>query len=278
MLKGIRRGVVCGLLGASAGCGGWSEAARDPQQALCPELAGNVDPIGLSFSDDSAANGRIGAFVSASRGLYDAAVEMESLATDACLAIRRDVGQAVPPSSSASLDAACSPVVELLKELPNRNVELRIAIAPPRCQVDPGRQDQCASKCGASGSECAAVCKLQSELYGRCSLPGVSVAVSSDAEDIIRLARALEHHLPQLLYAQMALGKRLAEDGRVLVSVGARLPSDLRGAGPRGLACIALGATTVGKSLGHMDKVVAASLNLTARLDPEIHAWEEATR
>jgi hypothetical protein len=162
--------------------------------------------------------------------------------------------------------------------LAQAGVELRIAIAPPRCQADAARQAQCASACAGSGPECAAVCQLQSELYGRCSLPGISVAASSEAGDVVALARALERHLPGLVYAQLALGKRLSKQGSVLVEVGARLPADLRQAGPRGLACVGLATTTLGKSVAHMNNVVSSSLSLTASLDPEISGMEAMSR
>jgi hypothetical protein len=242
---------------------------KQVEALVCPELAGEADLLQMSFTADPAANGRIRAFVAAARALYDATSEMERLAQDACRRMTSDIG--VPVDASArTLEHACAPVLRAINHVFSSGIQLKVAIAEPRCGTDANREQQCGSLCGSDGAECRAMCKAQAAIYAQCSMPSVSVAVSGNFSEAIALAKTLERNLPSLLYAELALGRRLAAHAEAIVRVSMKLPNDIQGAEPRGIACVALAATTTGKSVAHLEALLSTSSALTAR-------WEAAT-
>jgi hypothetical protein len=267
------RGVVAiASVGVVTACAGAESTATAAAEMACPELGGSVDPMLLSYSDDAAANGRIRAFLSATRGLYDAALEMERMASDACARIRNESGEPTQASSGLS---ACDALLTDLAMLARNGIEIRVSVATPRCKPSAERRDRCSASCGtSSGAECTSVCEAQAAIYGDCTLPGVSIAVSHETERLLKLARALERHLPNLFYAEMALGKRLTEHGKTLVSVAGKLPADVNEAGPHAMACVSLAATSAAKSFARLETVLAVCSKATASLNPEVHASE----
>jgi hypothetical protein len=269
--------VVCA--GALPGCPARTELPDSAQALVCPELAGSVDLLQVSFSADPAADGRIRAFLSAARGLYDVALDMQSLAADACRRMGHDLGQPAPPAD-ASLEALCEPVRASLTHLAASGVEVRVSIAAPRCGADGERASRCTATCGhgAGAADCEPLCKAQAELYGRCSMPSVAAAASSGGEDVLRLVRTLEENLPSLLYAELALGRRLLSHAEVIVAMSGRLPNDVKSAGERGVACTALAATLTVKAAAKLKSVVGTSAATVAVLDPEMHAPSEVPR
>lgn len=275
----IQRRLVCifAVLGACACSSG--QPPREPSQAaaiLCPELGGSVDVLELSYSDDPIANGRLKAFVATARGFADAVLEMESHAIGACQRITSDLGVVVQENPK-SIEQACAPVRAAVERMASIGVEIRVSLVTPRCGPDARREARCAAICSTSPKECAVLCSAQAALYAQCTLPAVSVAASSDLEEVVKLARSLEENLPSLLYAEIALGKRLANHAQQMVVISSRLPGDLKGAGPRGMACAALAATTTGKALARLKAVVDQSAAAIAKLEPEEHPSTRGT-
>lgn len=239
-------------------------AFDDTVSLACPELGGTADPLEVSYSSDPASDGRLRAFVATARGMYDLALEAERLAVNACHRIAGDMGWALP-SDAADL-GACRPLEELLTSLPRRGVELRISVVEPRCEEDSRRSERCLVLCGTGGSACDDLCSSQAAIYAECTLPAVRVAASSDTDDLVHLARALESHLPSLLYAELALGRRLSARVENLARLSSRLPADLGHAGPRGLACAAIAAGIAGKSAQRLILLLNATSRSTREL------------
>ena len=101
----------------------------------------------------------------------------------------------------------------------------------PQCQgyVQPPSAD----------AECNASCNAQAEFQASCTPAQVQVRSGQNAELAIRLARTLQANLPQLIHAELALGKRLTGSARVVVSVGSQLPHVVGDAGAEAMACVA---------------------------------------
>jgi hypothetical protein len=261
-------GLLAGVLACSNGNA--PKDASQPETLLCPELGGSVDVLELPYSDDPLANGRLKAFVATARGFADAVLEMESLAIGACQRITSDLGVVVKENPK-SIEEACAPVRTAIERMASIGVEIRVSLVTPKCGPDARREARCSAMCSTSPKECAVLCSAQAALYAQCTLPAVSVAASSELEDVVKLARSLEENLPSLLYAEIALGKRLANHAEQIVFISSRLPGDLKGAGPRGVACAALAATTTGKAVARLKAVVDQSAAAIAKLDPEEH-------
>jgi hypothetical protein len=228
----------------------------------------------LPLSEDPAANGRIRAFVSAVRGLYDVSLEMERLAADACRRMSHDLGYPDAPPD-APLDRLCGPVVAAVGGLKASGVEIRISIAPPHCGTDAERGSRCGSACTSSPDnpmECNLLCAAQADLYARCTLPSVTAAVSFAGNGTDRLVRTIEDNFPALLYSEIALGQRLVRHADTIVATSTHLPNDVRGSGEHGVACTALAAVLTVKAAGRLRSVFATSAWTTAALNPEFHA------
>jgi hypothetical protein len=81
-----------------------------------------------------------------------------------------------------------------------------------------------------------------------------------------RLAATLQSNLPALLHAQIALGKRILGDVRVVVDVGAQLPKVVGDAGAQALACIAAGAHASAQASARIHVSVEASASVSGRV------------
>lgn len=263
------RSLLALLVLAAPGCAGSSGATDTAEELACPELGGSVDPLEHAYSDDPSASGRIRAFVATTRGLADAVLEMERLATDSCRRMARDLG--VLAASPTSVRDACAPVHASLSRTLASGVEIRIALVAPKCDPESTREARCGSLCPSSSPECQSLCQAQAALYAECTLPAVSVAISSQTADALALASTLERNLPPLLYAEFALGKRLAGHAGALAALATRLPQDVSSAGPRGVACVALSAALVGKAVVRFNEALNESQKATALLAPEVH-------
>jgi hypothetical protein len=80
------------------------------------------------------------------------------------------------------------------------------------------------------------------------------------------LALTLQANLPQLLHAELALGRRLAGSVRVVMSVGSALPRVVGNAGAEALACIAAASSASVQASARIDVTVQASASVTGRV------------
>jgi hypothetical protein len=65
--------------------------AYGPLGAACPQLSGG-DPLSARYSANARANAKVATFVAATSDLVAVSLEMESLATEACRTMGRDLG------------------------------------------------------------------------------------------------------------------------------------------------------------------------------------------
>jgi len=128
----------------------------------------------------------------------------------------------------------------------------------PQCQgyVQPPNAD----------AECNASCSAQADFRGYCTPPQVYVRANQNFDATLRLAQTLQANLPELIHAELALGRRLAGSGRVLVSVGSQLPNVLGDAGAQALACVAAASSGVTTASMRIDVSIQASASVTGRV------------
>jgi hypothetical protein len=258
-------------------CGNNGPGVHDAEALVCPELGGNADLLELPYADDPIANARIRAFMATTRGLADVVLEMEQTVVSTCGRMSRDLG--LPAATSEpNVTQACEPIRAQLARLAASGIELRVSFVTPSCGNDTRREARCSSICSVAGPECAALCTTQAALYAECTLPAVAVAASSELPEVLRLARTLEENLPALLYVELALGRRLAEQTQSLVGTATKIPSDVANAGPRGVACVTLAAAMVGKAVSRLSSAVSIVETTTALLDPEVHPSSRVAR
>jgi hypothetical protein len=243
--------------------------ATSAENVVCPELGGNADPLEANFVDAPGPNARIRTFVASARGLNDVTLDIERRAVETCRAVAHDIGAPEIPRSAA-LDTQCAPMRDAIASVGKESIELRIAIAPPKCKVDDARKARCESiAASANAAESGDLCNAQGALYARCSLPSVSFAASKHTENVLRLGKSLESNLPALLYADLALGRRLIDHVSKIAAVSVKLTTDLKDVGPHGLACVALASNVVKKSSERLKHFLDLSSELFLSLDPE---------
>jgi len=128
----------------------------------------------------------------------------------------------------------------------------------PQCQgyVQPPSAD----------AECNASCNAQAEFQASCTPAQVQVRSGQNAELAVRLARTLQANLPQLIHAELALGKRLTGSARVVVSVGSQLPNVVGNAGAEAMACVAAASSATATASMRINVSIQASASVTGRV------------
>jgi hypothetical protein len=247
---------VCPIL--TAGCAAETQKTTQAVQQTCPQLSSSVDPIAFTYSSDAQANAKLRSFVSAARGLSDASKKMETLAIEACAGAAREIGVNISPAQNA-VDAACAPVAAELNALRAAGVQIKITVGNPICSVDVERRGQCETQCPPGDTPCLSGCTARGEAYARCTLPTVDVELSPSSERAMRLAAALRTHLPRLVYAEVALGKRLINHVQTMVRVGGDLPPIMQKAGLFGWTCVVAGVAASAEAATRIESVLSGS-------------------
>jgi hypothetical protein len=131
----------------------------------------------------------------------------------------------------------------------------------PQCQgyVQPPSAD----------AECNASCNAQADIRGYCTPPQVYVSANQNLEATVRLAQTLQANLPELIHAELALGRRLAGNARVLVNVGSQLPNVMGEAGAEAIACVAAASSASAAASMRIDVSIQASASVTGK----VGAW-----
>jgi hypothetical protein len=130
--------------------------------------------------------------------------------------------------------------------------------ATPQCegQVRPPSAD----------AECNASCNAHANLNAQCTPPQVRVTALQNVELAGRLVATLQANLPQLLYAQIALGQRVMQDARVVVDLGAQLPNVVGDAGLQAIACVTAAAQGAAQASARINVSVQASASVSGRV------------
>jgi len=118
----------------------------------------------------------------------------------------------------------------------------------------------------SADAECDASCRAHADINASCTPAVVTVQVSQNAAVAARLAATMMANLPQLLHAELALGKRLIGDAEVVVRVGAALPKIVGDAGAHALACIAASADVSARASVSIKVSVQASASVSGRV------------
>ncbi len=133
----------------SSDCGEFSQQAS---LAACPELSPNVDAFSASLSADARANGKVRAFVQASKDLAAASLTLELETAAACRRIGADLG--VGPGEMAPRDepggqasGACGPVAARVDAILRGGAGVRVAVTPPSCQANVQADARCRASC-----------------------------------------------------------------------------------------------------------------------------------
>jgi hypothetical protein len=118
----------------------------------------------------------------------------------------------------------------------------------------------------SADAECNASCRAHANVQASCTPPVVQVQVSQGVEMAARLAATLQANLPQLLYAQIALGQRLIGDVQIVVDVGRQLPRIVGQAGAQALACIAAASEASIQASASINVSIQASASVSGRV------------
>jgi hypothetical protein len=118
----------------------------------------------------------------------------------------------------------------------------------------------------SADAECGASCRAHANVHASCTPAVVQVQSSANAEMAMRLLATLRANLPELLHAQLALGKRLAGDAQTVAEVGAALPRIVGDAGVHALSCIAAGADATASASIRIRVSVQASASVTGKV------------
>lgn len=118
----------------------------------------------------------------------------------------------------------------------------------------------------SADAECDASCRAHAEFRAACTPAQVQVQASQNTEAAMRLAASLQQHLPRLVYAEIALAKRLAGSIQVMGQVGAQLPNIVGRAGAHAIACVGAAAEASASASARIDVSVQASASVTGRV------------
>jgi hypothetical protein len=118
----------------------------------------------------------------------------------------------------------------------------------------------------SADAECNASCRAHANVNASCTPALVNVVANQNADIALRLVNSLRVHLPRLVYAEIALAKRLAGDVQVVGQVGAQLPRIIGQAGAHALTCVAAAADASATASARINVSVRASASVTGRV------------
>ena len=162
-----------GLLVSAPGCKGGQFGGLGG--AACPQMGPNVDALSAKFSVNAKANAKVRAFVQASKDIQATAVQIEAIATEACLRIGTDIGltsdQMAPrPGPGGKAQGACEAVAGAIDGIFRQGLQVRVTATPPQCQADVQAHARCQGSCDVNVDPGQIVAQCQpARLSGYCS-------------------------------------------------------------------------------------------------------------
>ena len=117
----------------------------------------------------------------------------------------------------------------------------------------------------SASAKCDASCKAHAELTAECTPARVELEASVNTGEMGKLIATLEANLPVLIQAEVAYGKRIADDVRALVEIGGQLPGIVGEAGLHAAACIGASASAVVHAQASIRVSVKASASVTGK-------------
>lgn len=127
----------------------------------------------------------------------------------------------------------------------------------PRCDADVTGP--------SADAKCNASCKAHAEITAECTEPKVNVVASATTGDMAKLVATLQANLPVLIRAEIAYGKRIADDIKGLVKVSTELPSVIGQAGAHAAACVAASASAIVHAQASISVSVQASASVSGK-------------
>ena len=118
----------------------------------------------------------------------------------------------------------------------------------------------------SADAECNASCTAQANLNAQCTPAQVNLFGQPTTDVAARLFATLHTNLPNLMYAQIALGQRVMQDAQVVVQVGANMPKVVGDAGLQGLACIGAAAEASARASASINVSVQASASVSGKV------------
>ncbi len=118
----------------------------------------------------------------------------------------------------------------------------------------------------SADAECNASCDAHANFTASCTPAQVNVVASQNAEMVMRLVATLRANLPELLHAELALGKRIVSSAQVVVQVGAQLPKIVGDAGAQALACVAAASSASVQASARINVSIQASASVTGKV------------
>jgi hypothetical protein len=147
--------------------------------ATCPEMGGSANAMAAVYTDNAQMNGKIRAFVQASKDLAGVAAQAEAQAAEACMRIGADLG--IPASAMAPRDepggrakGACEPVAAQIDMILQSGLRFTATVTPPQCQASAQAQAECSGSCSVQvdPGQIVAQCdpaRLSGQCQGRCN-------------------------------------------------------------------------------------------------------------
>jgi hypothetical protein len=118
----------------------------------------------------------------------------------------------------------------------------------------------------SADAECNASCRAHADVHASCSPAVVQVRANQNTEMSMRLMTTLQANLPQLLHAELALGRRLVGDAQVVAQVGAQLPRVIGDAGAHAAACVGAAAEASASASVRINVSVRASASVSGKV------------
>lgn len=118
----------------------------------------------------------------------------------------------------------------------------------------------------SADADCQASCKARASFQAQCTPGQVNVQASQNTELVGRLVATLRANLPDLLRAEIGLGRRLIGDARAVVQVGSELPRVIGDAGAEAVACVAAASSASVKATARISVSIEASASVSGRV------------
>lgn len=115
-------------------------------------------------------------------------------------------------------------------------------------------------------ADCKASCSARASFQAQCQPGSVNVHSSQNTEQVARLVATLTANLPDLLRAEIGLGKRVVGDARTVVQIGSALPRTLGDAGAEAMACVAAASSATVTASARIDVSIRASAHVSGRV------------
>lgn len=240
--------------------------------AACPALRADVDALRASYATQVQINAKIRTFVQATKDIAAVSARIEAEAAAACRRMGADLGlspQQMAARSNrpgAQADGACQALAARIDGILQQGVVVHAVVTPPACQANAQAHAHCAGACDVNqDAECAASCKAHAEVHAGCTPAAVVVTASQGAHLAMQLVATLQANLPQLIHAQITLGRRLLREAQVVAEIGVRLPKMMGQAGAQAIACVGAAADVAAAASLRIDVSVRASASVSGR-------------